>query len=278
MGSEVTIIGRNPQFLPQEEPEVSKLARKILSKYLTVVTDSEVIEAEENPNGKSLVVKDRSTGETHSYTGDEVIIATGRESNSDLLQPHLSGVKATERGWIIVNDYLETSQKDIYAFGDANGKFLLKHKANYETEIVYKNAFLNQQQKVDYHAIPHAVFTYPEIAGVGLRQKESIEQYGEENILIGSYFYENTRYGQAMESKDFFVKVIVEKSTSKILGAHIIGPYASILIQEIITQMYTENGTFDPILNGMHIHPSLSQVVERAFAQFQPAREYTPIF
>ncbi|MHA2138630.1 MAG: dihydrolipoyl dehydrogenase [Candidatus Hodarchaeales archaeon] len=277
MGSKVTIIGRNSQFLPQEEPEVSKLARNILSKYLTIITDSEVIEAEGNSNGKSLIIRDRRTGDTRTYTSDEVIIATGRESNSNLLQPQNSGVKIDERGWIIVNDYLETTQKNIYAFGDANGKFLLKHKANYETEIVYKNAFLNQENKVDYHAIPHAVFTYPEIAGVGLRQKEAIEKYGEENILTGSFSYENTAYGRAMESKDFFVKVIVKKSNSKILGAHIIGPYASILIQEIITQMYTKDGTFDPILNGMHIHPSLSQVVERAFAQLQPVREYNPL-
>ncbi len=276
MGSEVIIIGRNPQFLPQEESEVSKLARKILSNYLTIITNSEVTKAQATADGKQLMVKNRTSGETKSYTGDEVIIATGRRSNSYLLQAEKSGVETDKRGWILVDEYLETSQKNIYAFGDANGKFLLKHKANYETEIVYKNAFLNKQEKVDYHAIPHAVFTYPEIAAVGLRQKEAVEQYGEENILIGSIRYENTGYGQAMESKDFFVKVITEKHTAKILGAHIIGPYASILIQEIITQLYTKERTFSPILNGMHIHPSLSQVVERAFARLKPVNQYTP--
>ncbi|MHA2165387.1 MAG: FAD-dependent oxidoreductase, partial [Candidatus Hodarchaeales archaeon] len=276
MGSEVTIIGRNPQFLPQEEPEVSKLAKKILSNYLTIISNSEVIKVQIAENGKQLITKNRTTGETKTYSGDEVIIATGRRSNSYLLRPEISGVETDKRGWILVDEYLETSQKNIYAFGDANGKFLLKHKADYDTKIVYKNAFLKQQEKVDYHAIPHAVFTFPEIAAVGLRQKEAIEQLGEENVLIGSINYENTWYGHAMEAKDYFMKVIVEKTTLKILGAHIIGPYASILIQEIITQMYSKESTISPILNGMHIHPSLSQVVEMALARLQPAKQYSP--
>ncbi|MHA1975900.1 MAG: dihydrolipoyl dehydrogenase [Candidatus Hodarchaeales archaeon] len=276
MGSEVIIIGKNPQFLPQEEPEVSKLARKILSNYLTIITNSEVIEAQTAAYGKQLIVKNRTTGEIKHFTGNEVIIATGRRSNSYLLQPENSGVETDRRGWILVDEYLETSQKNIYAFGDANGKFLLKHKADYETKIVYKNAFLNQQEKVDYHAIPHAVFTFPEISAVGLRQKEAVEQFGEENLLIGYVNYENTWYGRAMEAKDYFVKVIVEKTTLKIVGAHIIGPYASILIQEIITQMYTKERTISPILNGMHIHPSLSKVVEEAFARLKPVNQYSP--
>lgn len=275
MGSQVTIIGRNPQFLPQEEPEVSKLAKKILSNFTTIVTNSEVIEAQMSPNGRILVVNNRKTGEINSYVGDEIIIATGRQSTSYLLQPNNSGIQTDKRGWILVNEYLETTQANVYAFGDANGKFLLKHKANYETEVVYKNAILNQHEKINYHAIPHAVFTYPEIAAVGLRQKEAIEKYGEENVLIGFIQYEDTAYGRAMEVKDYFVKVIVEKSTSKILGAHIIGPYASLLIQEIITQMYTKDGSYSPILNGMHIHPSLSQVVERVFARLKPVNQYT---
>ncbi|MHA1996006.1 MAG: FAD-dependent oxidoreductase [Candidatus Hodarchaeales archaeon] len=197
-------------------------------------------------------------------------MATGRKSNANLLQPEKSGVEIDKRGWIIVDEYLQTTQDNIYAFGDANGKFLLKHKANYETEVVYKNAFLNKKEIADYHAIPHAVFTYPEIAAIGLRQKDAVKEYGEENVLIGFTRYEDTWYGRAMKVKDYFLKVIFEKDSSKILGAHIIGPYASILLQEIITQMYTEEGTYSPIVNGMHIHPSLSQVVEKVFTRLVP--------
>jgi dihydrolipoamide dehydrogenase len=273
MGSDVTIIGRNPQFLPQEEPEVSQLAEKVLSNYLSILINEEVIKAQKTPKKKQLVLKNRHSEQTKIISGEEVIIATGRSSNSSLLNAQVAGVDLDGQGWIRVNDYLETSQKNIYAFGDANGRFLLKHKANYETEIVYRNAFLDKREKVDYHAIPHAVFTYPEIAAVGLRQQEAVAKYGEEGIQIGFALYEDTVYGRAMEVKDFFVKVIVEKTSSHILGAHIIGPYASLLIQEIITLMYTSEKTFSAIKQGMHIHPSLSQVVERAFTNLKTPNE-----
>lgn len=140
--------------------------------------------------------------------------------------------------------------------------------------MVFYNAVLKKNVKVDYHAVPHAVFSYPEIASVGLKEKEAIEMYGEENVLIGFKKYEDTAKGKAMDVKDFFVKVILEKSTDRILGAHIIGPYASILIQEIINLMYVPEEKADPITQGMHIHPSLSEVVEKAFYSLMPPEHY----
>lgn len=134
--------------------------------------------------------------------------------------------------------------------------------ANYESQIVFYNAFTSHKIKVDYHAIPHAIFTYPEVASVGMREAEAAKKY---DILVGYSKYEDTAKGKAMRVKDYFVKVIVEKETMRILGAHIIGPYASILIQEIINLMYTREQSALPIFQGMHIHPSLSEVVERAF-------------
>jgi len=146
--------------------------------------------------------------------------------------------------------------------------------ANYESLVVYYNAVLNRKMKADYHAIPHAVFTYPEIGSVGLKEKEAIGKYGGDNVLIGLYRYENTAKGEAMGVKEYFVKVIVEKETMKILGAHIIGPYASVLIQEIINLMYTPEQSAEPIINGMHIHPALNEVVERAFRSLTTPEEY----
>src|SRR6266566_4570945 len=128
MGSKVTIIGRNPQFVPEEEPEVSALAKKVLSRHINMIT-------------------------------------SGRGPITDILHPEKSGIKTTPDGWIAVNEYLETSQPGIWALGDADGKYLFKHVANYESAIVYYNAILKRKVKVDYHAVPHAIFTYPEIAG-----------------------------------------------------------------------------------------------------------------
>jgi mycothione reductase len=275
MGSKVTIIGRNPQFLKQEEPEVSTLAKRELAKHMTILTNHEVREAEITPMGKKrLIAINRENGEMTATTADEILIATGRSPNTDVLHPERGGIKTDDRGWIVVDEYLETSQPNVWAFGDANGSHLFKHVGNYESIVVYHNAVLKKKMKVDYHAIPHAVFTYPEIGSVGLREKEAIEKHGRNNVLVGMYRYENTAKGEAMNLKDYFVKVIVKKETMKIMGAHIIGPYASILIQEIINLMYTAEQSAEPIINGMYIHPALNEVVQRAFNSLMPPEQY----
>ena len=275
MGSKVTIIGRNPQFIPEEEPEVSTLAKKELGKKSTILTNHEVREASETPSGqKSLTTFDRASQRTTVVTADEIIVATGRGSNADILRPEKAGVRTDQNGWIIVNEYLETSQSNIWALGDADGAYPFKHVANYESKIVYYNAVLKRKVKADYHAVPHAVFTYPEIASVGMREKEAIERYGKDKVLIGVQRYQDTAKGEAMNARDYFVKVIVEHGTLKILGAHIIGPQASVLIQEIINLMYTHDESARPIIEGMHIHPALSEVVERAFNSLMPPEHY----
>jgi dihydrolipoamide dehydrogenase len=275
MGSRVTVIGRNRQFIPEEEPEVSALARKELQKHMTIITDHEVRKVENTSAAKrKLVAVNRETGKEIEVTAEEILVASGRGPNTDILHPEKAGIKTDEKGWITVNEYLETSQPNIWAFGDADGRYLFKHVANYEAMLVYYNAVQKRGIKVDYHAVPHAVFTYPEIASVGLREKEAVEKYGESNILIGIQRYEDTAKGLAMGVKKYFAKVIVESTTMEILGAHIIGPYASILIHEIINLMYTPTRRAEPILGGMHIHPALSEVVQRAFASLMPVDQY----
>jgi dihydrolipoamide dehydrogenase len=275
MGAEVKIIGRNPQFIPEEEPEVSAVAKRELEKRVMIYTNHEAQKAKITSTGqKMLVAVDRETKKKLKLTADEILVATGRKSLSDLLHPEKAGIKTDKRGWIIVDDYLETSQPNIWALGDANGKYPFKHAANHEAAVVYHNALAENKVKADYHAVPHAVFTYPEIAAFGLGEKEAIEMFGEENILIGFYRYEDTAKGEAMDAHDSFVKVIVEPGTMRILGAHIIGLYASVLIHEIIPLMYTKEQSARPILDGMHIHPALSEVVERAFRSLLPPEHY----
>ena len=275
MGAKVTVIGRNPQFIPEEEPEVSALAKRELGKHVTIYVNHEVREAKVTSEGKKkLVAVNRETGETLEVTADEILVATGRGPLSDIVHPEKGGIKTDGHGWIIVNAYLETSQPNVWALGDATGKYLFKHVANYESAVVYYNAGLKRNVKADYHAVPHAVFTYPEIAAVGVGEKEAIEKYGADKLLIGFYRYEDTAKGETMDAKDYFVKVIVERGTMKILGAHIIGPYASVLIHEIIPLMYAPEQSAKPILDWMHIHPALSEVVERAFRSLMPPEHY----
>jgi dihydrolipoamide dehydrogenase len=275
MGSKVTVIGRNRQFIPEEEPEVSALAKRELQKHITIMTDHEVRSVENTQAGrKKLVAENRVTGKELEVTAEEILIASGRAPNTDILHPEKAGIETDKKGWIVVDEYMETSQPNVWALGDADGRYLFKHVANYEALIVYYNAVKKRRVKVDYHAVPHAVFTYPEIASVGLKEAEAVEKYGKNNLLIGIQRYEDTAKGLAMGVKDFFAKVIMESTTMKILGAHIIGPNASVLIQEIISLMYTPTQSAEPIIDGMHIHPSLSEVVQRAVASRMPVDQY----
>ena len=140
---------------------------------MKIFTNHEVQEAEKTFTGKKrLIAVNRENGETMEITADEILVAAGRVSNTDILHPGVGRINTDDRGWIVVDEYLETSQPNVWALGDANGKYLFKHVGNYESIIVYYNAILNRKVKVDYHAIPHAVFTYPEIASVGLRESE----------------------------------------------------------------------------------------------------------
>jgi dihydrolipoamide dehydrogenase len=223
---------------------------------------------------KEIVVKDRKEEKEIRISSDELLVAAGRASNSDILHPERSGIETDKKGWIKVNEYLETSAPNIWALGDATGNHLFKHVANYESKVVFYNAFLKEKMKVRYHAVPHAVFTHPEIAAVGLKESDAIRRYGESDVLIGFRRYQDTAKGDAMGVKDYFVKVVLQRESRKILGAHIIGPQASVLIQGVINLMYTPEQNIAPITAGMHIHPALSEAVQGAFFSLMPSAQY----
>lgn len=274
MGSKVTLIGRNPQIIPNEEPEISNLAKRMMSENMDILTNYEVIEVKSSAEGKVVIAKDRESGEEKEIIASAILVATGRSPNTDILKPELAGIETDKRGWIKVDEYLETTARNIWAFGDTNGKYFFKHVANHESTVVYYNAILKKNMKADYHAVPYAVFSYPEIAGVGMTERQAVEEYSNDRIVIGFYRFQDTAKGVAMSLGDEFVKIILESETQRILGAHIIGPEASVLIHQIIPLMYTEGQDASPIMYAMDIHPSLSEVIKRAFYSRMPPLEY----
>ena len=266
IGTKTTVIQRADRVLPEEEPEVSDLLRSQIEKRMELFTGYEALEVKQEGSMKTLVARNRLDSSQREFTAEALMVATGRVSNADLLKPEKTGVKLDEHGFIQVNEYLETSKKHIYAFGDAIGKQMFKHSANYEAGVVWHNSTHDHKLPMDFSATPHGVFTYPQVAAVGLKEEEAKKHY---NILIGKAFYRDTAMGAAMGNPEGFVKVIVEKETGKILGAHIIGPEAVLLIQEITDAMVTPPGDYGPIARGMHIHPALNEVVQNAFGALQ---------
>jgi mycothione reductase len=262
IGTQTAVIQRADHVLPEEEPEISELLKRELGRRLEIYTGYEALEVQQRGATKVLLAQNRIDGSQMEFTAQALMIAAGRASNAYLLNPQKTGVKLDEHGFIAVNDYLETSKKNIYAFGDAIGRQMFKHAANYEAGIVWHNATHDHKAAMDFSAVPRGVFTHPQVASVGLKEQEAKRHC---NILVGTATYKDTAMGAAMGFPEGFVKVIVEKETGKILGAHIIGPEAVVLIQEITNAIVTGNGDYGPIARGMHIHPALNEVVQNAF-------------
>lgn len=217
----------------------------------------------------------RDDGTTVEIVTEEVLVATGRSSNNDLLHPERGGVAVDDKGWIIVDSFRRTSQPGVWAFGDGTGLHQFKHMANEEARVVYHNAILQESVEMDDGFVPSAVFTDPEIARAGMGEKEAVDSYGEEKILIGFALYEDTAKGLAMGVDGCFAKIIVDSSTGRVLGAHIAGPWASSLIQEILTLTRVKpNATAFDIGEAIHIHPALSEVVEHACLSLMPVSQY----
>jgi dihydrolipoamide dehydrogenase len=267
LGTTVTIIQRNPRMLPEEEPEVSELLTEEMSKRMRILMNHEAVEAKQNGDLKTVVAKSVVDDQVRELSAEALLVAAGRVPNSDLLKPEKTGVELDKRGYIKVNEYLETRKKNIFAFGDAIGKQMFKHVANYEAQVAWHNSMHDHKVKADYTAAPHAVFTNPQVASVGMKQAEA--KRAGYKILVGKAYYKDTAQGAAMAEPKGFVKVIVEKKSGQILGAHIIGPFASMLIQEVINAMSTSDRSFLPIIRGMHIHPAMNEVVLNAFGDLR---------
>ncbi|MBI4333098.1 MAG: dihydrolipoyl dehydrogenase [Chloroflexi bacterium] len=257
MGSRVTMLEMADRLVTAEEPELSDLLKKALGKRLEIHTGVEALSVARQKDGVTVTVRDRKSGQQQDFTAAALMMAVGRRSNADTLNVDKAGVELDKRGFVRVDEYLETTRKNIWAIGDANGQQMFTHVANREAMVAAHNAFEKSRMKMDYGAAPHAVFSHPQIASVGLTQ-EAAAKYHE--ILVGRTTYSDTAKGEAMMESEGFAKAIVEKGSGKILGFHIIGPYAPELIQEVTNAM-ASGGHIKDIYAGIHIHPALSELI-----------------
>ncbi|MEM2943127.1 MAG: dihydrolipoyl dehydrogenase [Methanomassiliicoccales archaeon] len=266
-GTRVIIIGRNPRLLPNEEPEVSYLVLKKMSRFIDVRVNQDVTEIINGGQAHRVLHRDRKTGILNEVEAERVLIATGLRSNADKLKAEVAGIALDQRGYIIVNEFLETNIPGIWAFGDIIGRNMYRHTANYESLVAWNNAFGHRKMPVDEHAVPHAVFCYPQVASVGLTEEQATKKGYQ--ISIGINRYSDCAKGYAMAEEDGFVKVIVDANTRKILGASVVGPEASILVQPIVYLMNTTDQTYLPLVRSQTIHPALSEALVGAFAKLR---------
>jgi mycothione reductase len=265
LGCKITVLQRGPLLIPREDKDVAELMTKLWKKRYNLITNCNTNKVEKR--GKNVVVHIECQGKRSKITAEKLFIATGVKPNSDILDVAKAGVKVNKRGFVGVNKFLETNVPHIWALGDIAGVYMFRHSANLEADYFLMNLLGKTKKAVDYYPMPHAIFTSPQIAGVGLTEQELIAGGKKIDVdyTIGREDYKNTGMGSALEEKDGFVKFLINRKNKEILGCHIVGPHASVLLHEVLVAMKAGKGkAIDLLKNTVHVHPALNEVVQRA--------------
>ena len=278
-GTKVTMAVRSETILRDFDEETGHFVSEELSRAgVRVLYFAAAQKVTREGDLKTMVFLDKKTGETYSVSAQEIFLASGIVPNSDLLNIKAADIAADSEGYIITDDRLNTNVPHIWALGDINGKFPLRHKANYEAGILNDHLFGEKKQRASYESVPKAVFTHPQAAGVGMSERAARAAFGD-RVRIAYNYYSDVVAGIAMgysakKPGNGFAKIICDDKR-RILGAHVVGPQAAVLVQPFAYLMNAGGlaqaatpATFDPIERSMVIHPSFSELTAWALGNF----------
>jgi mycothione reductase len=260
LGSKVTIVLRGDRLLRRCDEEICRRFSAVVGKKWDLRTQENVVGARRDGDG---VVLEFDDGET--LTADALLVATGRVPNGDLLDAQLAGVDLDDDGYVVVDEFQRTTARGIFALGDVSSHHQLKHVANHEARTVKENLLRDWDGELvasDHRFVPAAVFTDPQVAMVGMNEAEA--RAAGFDVVVKVQDYGDTAYGWAMEDTTGVVKLIGERGTGRILGAHLMGYQASSLIQPLIQAMSFGQTAQDVARGQYWIHPALSEVIENA--------------
>lgn len=255
IGTEVHFIVRS-KLLRNQDPDVQTEFSKSFKQRFNVHEGCKPIKVEHKDDTFTV------TCENETLTGDALLIAGGVTPWTDQIGIENTSIELDDKGFIKVDDHLKTKSPNVWALGDCIGKYLFRHSVNFEGEYLFHTLFKEKKpEPIVYPPMPAAVFTHPQIASVGLTEPQAIEQ----NIpyFIGMNRFEDSAMGMALCSTEGFVKLIFEKQSEKLIGAHIIGDEASNMIHMLIYAM-TFNATRSDLLSMIYIHPALPEIVRNA--------------
>jgi len=259
LGAKVTILELLPQVLPSEDEEVAAALEKSLRRFkIKILTGSRVRGIEESTGGRLKVSAFTGEGE-EAFEAEVVLVAVGRKPNLEGLGLQEAGVRFGKKG-IEVNSRMETNIPGIYAVGDVTGQWLLAHFAFAQGEVAAENA-VGRKAQLDSLAVPRCVYTLPEVASVGLTEKEAKEKGYE--IKVGRFPFSANGKATVLGERTGFVKIVSEVKYGEILGMNIFGPHATDLIGEAVLAMTLE-GTAQDIARAIHPHPTLTEALREA--------------
>ncbi len=258
LGTEVTLVSRGSGLLRQQDETVTARFTEVARRHWDVRTGCTVAGAEQVGGEIRARLSDGTV-----VSGDVLLVATGRAPNSDRLNLAAAGVRVREDGRVAVDEFQRTDAAHIYALGDVSSPYQLKHVANHEAKVVAHNlADPDSPRRVDHRYVPAAVFTEPEIASVGLTEQQCRERGG--RYVSVTQEYGSVAYGWAMEDTTGFCKLLADPATGQLLGAHLMGPQASSVIQPVIQAMSFGLAIREMAEGQYWIHPALPEVVENA--------------
>lgn len=270
LGSEVIQINRGPRLMKKMDAEIQEAFQAEASTHWAVRTGRS-LRAITAKGPKIVVVEvERDDGAREFYEADAVLVALGRIPNSDLIGAKEAGIDTHEDGRVVVDKYLRVLSDGkpvpgLFALGDICSPVQLKHVANHQARVVAHNLEhpdgLRDEGEMP---IPSAVFTHPELAFVGWSEEEASERLGSENVAVKTQRYSDTAYGWAMEDETGLFKVVADRRSGKILGAHAMGYQASLLIQPVVMAMSFGMSAREAARGQFWPHPALMEVTENA--------------
>lgn len=273
LGSHVTLIHRSETLLRGHDTEIAQAyARELERGPVNVRYNQKLASVEQGADAAPIVVvtTDRN-GIEYEYFADQLLIAVGRDRNSDMLNLDAAGVFVRPDGQIPVDAQQRTNVAGIWALGDVSSDYLLKHVANAEMRTVQHNLLHpDDLRATDHRVVPHAVFAHPQIAAVGATEQD-LKEWGVPYI-VSRQRYADVAYGWALEDEGHFVKLLADPRSMRLLGAHIIGPQAPTLIQPLIQAMSSGQRVEECARGQYWIHPGLPEVVENALLGLLEAR------
>lgn len=258
LGSDVAVVARGERLLRQQDEIISDQFTELARQRFDVHLGHDLVRVDGGPGELHLHLSDGSI-----VSGDLLLVATGRRSNSDRLDLDRAGIPVHPDGRIVVDAEQRTPVQGVYALGDVSSPYQLKHVANHESGVVAHNLLHpDAPRRTDHRFVPSAVFTDPQIATVGLTEADC-ERHGLDHTTKVQE-YGHVAYGWALEDTTGLCKIIAERGTGRLLGAHLLGPQAATLIQPLIQAMSFGLGAREMATGQYWIHPALPEVVENA--------------
>jgi len=259
-GSEVTLIDVMPNVLPLEDTDASKeVERSFKKRGIIVLTSAKISNVKAAKDSVSLTVE--SGGEKKELKVDIVLVAAGRAPNVENFGLKEAGVQLTDRGFIKINDKMETTAKGIYAIGDVAGPPMLAHKGEREGVVLAELLAGKSAHGMDYNNIPNATYCHPEVASIGMTEQQCKEK--KLDYKVGKFPFSANGRARTSGETEGFVKIIRDAKYGEILGAHIVGAHATELIHELVVAR-TNEFTVEEVDLAIHAHPTLSEAVAEA--------------